>query len=335
MSSKHKRTRDDEDNSISSKPPIKKAKLDIDAEDANKGKSEEVEQENDEQSESHSEGKDACDRFHDMLSTHSAEELLDPLCGGSHPETHDLAVIQETLDLLGNISRELRRRQSYIYQQRTLRRDKLLDSFISITDIDWHKEPHYEYSDGDDNDCDYRCNVQIGQQATTFFADWYSGEVIYGHFVFHDVLQYGSLSSANEEKMHFFNVTNAIKLRRSCKDIDALTLFVEEDESDFDWIVGVLAISMEVISRIDAGNWMTGCFGPSEYVPGVLNEWKETHCVTQKKRYTAIINHWFRTQSIGVVPSYVEQIMKCYACTNFGVCCGVLKNESVIGADFI
>lgn len=103
-----------------------------------------------------------CDQFYDLLCSYSAEELIDPLCGGSKPRKHDLSMMQDMRRLLDNVSHELRRRESYIYQQETLRRNKLLDSFIRIKGIQSHKQRDWQYPD--DDQCEYACNIHLGPQ---------------------------------------------------------------------------------------------------------------------------------------------------------------------------
>ena len=57
-----------------------------------------------------------------------------------------------------------------------------------------------------------------------------------------------------------------------------------------------------------------------------------------KKGYDAFIARVIREEKIykiGGLPDCIQQIIKCYACTNYGVCCGVLSNDRVVGSKFM
>eukprot|EP01084_Bolivina_argentea_P053692 98532_1 len=236
------------------------------------------------------------ERFYDMLCNYSVSELLDPLCGGVNPTNYDLDTLKEMESFIHPILTTIRKRKQYISKQNTIKRNNLLDSFISIHESKAVVERDSEYPN--DYRKQYEGQIIIGQANINFEANWYSGGfAAYGYVNIENVFKFGRNPNdiRSKAKMYYYNVINAVALKDKCKNISGLLKY--EKLSNFDWIVEVVSLIFEVLCRHDKNNWMVQTFG-SEWIPEELYTWKNRKCVKEKNECNGIINYWIRMNKI-------------------------------------
>ena len=123
--------------------------------------------------------------------------------------------------MVGNISNETLRRQSYIRQQRIMKRNKMIDSFISIDESTIISEEQTHEVCPVVYRCNYRCDITIAGELFMYSADWHSRRLeVYGIIEFDDLFEYGQKELEGNRKMYNFNVEKAMELTKKCRNID-------------------------------------------------------------------------------------------------------------------
>ena len=208
-------------------------------------------------------------------------------------------------------------------------RQKWLDSFMRIKAI--KSEPsndlRWSYSDCS-NSRSYSCEICVASEVIPFSADWTVldwGD--YGMMSIGNILQYGKESLFKQNKLKSYHIVNAMEFRKKCNAIDSLSQY--NALCTFDWIETVIDAMLQALQANDDKNWIQNI-----HVGSIMEYfWEDfkAQCLSEREEYQNKLSVF----KVFNVPQIIIDLIKCFACTKHGVCCGCLNNDSVIGLDFL
>eukprot|EP01084_Bolivina_argentea_P072922 132363_1 len=184
----------------------------------------------------------------------------------------------------------------------------------------------------------YECNILFIGEKIEFEANWYCGDwSVFGFIEFFGLLKHGQspYDVNDKERMVYFDVYKMKQFRKRIE--PKINILKMKLLSDFEWIKDILECSMWAVVNNEKYEWMSEIFEPPTYIDDTLRFFGR-ECLKEKRCYNNVIEYWIRKNNISKnIGTVSKQLIKCYACTKHGCCCGVLNkhDQTLCCLDFI